>query len=81
MLKKLVVLLSILAFAKVAFAAGADSTSKKPEHEVVVKGKEHEHHEKNGKHKKHKNKHEKHEKHEEKKHEKHEEHEHSKEAK
>ena len=77
MLKKLVVLLSILAFAKVAFAAGADSTSKKPEHEVV-KGKEHEHHEKNGKHKKHKNKHEKHE---EKKHEKHEEHEHSKEAK
>lgn len=77
MLKKLVVLLSILAFAKVAFAAGADSTSKKPEHEVV-KGKEHEHHEKNGKHK---NKHEKHEKHEEKKHEKHEEHEHSKEAK
>ena len=70
MLKKLVVLLSILAFAKVAFAAGADSTSKKPEHEVV-KGKEHEHHEKNGKH----------EKHEEKKHEKHEEHEHSKEAK
>lgn len=80
MLKKLVVLLSILAFAKVAFAAGADSTSKKPEHEVA-KGKEHEHHEKNGKHKKHKNKHEKHEKHEEKKHEKHEEHEHSKEAK
>ena len=70
MLKKLVVLLSILAFAKVAFAAGADSTSKKPEHEVV-KGKEHEHHEKNGKH----------EKHEEKKHEKHEEPEHSKEAK
>ena len=80
MLRLFVILVSVFAFSKVAFAAGADSTSKKPEHEVV-KAKEHEHHEKNGKHKKHKNKQEKHEKHEEEKHEKHEEHEHSKEAK
>lgn len=77
MLRLFVILVSVFAFSKGAFAAGADSTSKKPEHEVV-KAKEHEHHEKNGKHK---NKQEKHEKHEEKKHEKHEEHDHSKEAK
>jgi len=48
MLKKIVVLLSILAFSKVAFASGSDVVNQKPEHEVAKeKHKKHEHHEKN----------------------------------
>ncbi len=46
MLKKIVVLLSILAFSKVAFASGSDVVNQKPEHEVAKeKHKKHEHHE------------------------------------
>lgn len=48
MLKKIVVLLSILAFSKVAFASGSDVVNQKPEHEVAKeKHKKHEHHEEN----------------------------------
>ena len=64
MLKKIVVLLSILAFSNVAFASGSDVVNQKSEHEVAKeKHKKHEHHEKN-KHEHHeKNKHEHHEEH------------------
>jgi Ni/Co efflux regulator RcnB len=60
MLKKIVVLLSILAFSKVAFASGSDVVNQKPEHEVAKeKHKKHEHHEKN-KHEHHEKNHEDH---------------------
>jgi len=60
MLKKIVVLLSILAFSKVAFASGSDVVNQKPEHEVAKeKHKKHEHHEKK-KHEHHEENHEDH---------------------